>query len=190
MKYIKISFQPVCFISSSSKRRYTHGHNIPRVTVPSAPAQPSLVTQLKLVACQHADPCSPAFASSNHLAPAFLPRSLPKAATLAVSQAHFTLRAVPPLPSFIAMGGKSGPLLRGRSRRRSWDTRDSTPCAHTREATCPQRVGTASPPPQQVLTVNWAWPGRDYRGQCTGPCLMETSSQEGELTKRKKEAEE
>ena len=65
--------------------------------------------------------------------------------------------------------------------------RDS-PHVPTPEAMCPpHRLGYHSyPPPQQVLTVNWAWPGRDNRGQSTRSVPMETSAQDEELRERKK----
>ena len=60
-------------------------------------------------------------------------------------------------------------------------------CSHQRPcALYAGLVTTLNPPPQQVLTVSWAWPGRDNRGQSTRSVPMETSAQDEELTKKKK----
>lgn len=64
-------------------------------------------------------------------------------------------------------------------------------CSHQRAcALYAGLVTTLNPPPQQVLTVSWAWPGRDNRGQSTRSVPMKTSAQDKELTKKKKKKEE
>ena len=48
VKYIQMSFQLVCLMSSSSKRTYAHGQNVLYVTVPGAPPIPILGDSVKV----------------------------------------------------------------------------------------------------------------------------------------------
>lgn len=64
-------------------------------------------------------------------------------------------------------------------------------CSHRRPCALYAGLGTTlTPPPQQMLTVSWTWPGRDNRGQSTRSVPKETSAQDEELTKGKKKKEE